>query len=629
LTAGFDTPRHRLLIALVVVLALIVTGVGLFVLLDDGDDAASACTPTVEPGPSVARRWNEALLSAIREDFPAPTVHARNLFHTSAAMWDAWAAYDPIAAGVFFDEKHTADDVGAARTEAISYAAYRVLVERFLPSPGAEVSVTRLDDLMAALCFDIEITDTEGDRPAAIGNRIAQTILEASVDDGSNESDDYADPAYESVNPPLVVAEPGTTMTDPNRWQPLELEVMVAQNGVPLTDTVQTFVGSQWGAVRPFALRPADDDRPALDPGPPPLIGDPGTDADFKRDAVEIIGYSATLDPTSTSTIDISPITQGDREVGSYDAAGRTINPVTGDDYEPAEVPLGDYGRVVAEFWADGPNSETPPGHWNTIANDVSDRLGDELRIGGEGPIVDRLQWDVSMYLALNGAVHDAAIAAWGAKSFYDYVRPISMIRYMGGLGQSSDPAGPAYDPDGLPLEPGLVEVITAASSAPGERHGALADHVGEIAVRSWAGGPDDPETEAGGVAWIRAVEWVPYQRSTFVTPAFAAYVSGHSAFSRAAAEVLTEITGSEYFPGGLGTFTVPAGSLEFESGPSVDVELQWATYPDAADEAGLSRLYGGIHVRSDDLRGREIGAEAGRGAWALAAQYLDGSIAD
>ena len=63
--------------------------------------------------------------------------------------------------------------------------------------------------------------------------------------------------------------------------------------------------------------------------------------------------------------------------------------------------------------------------------------------------MVDRLEWDVKMYFALNGAVHDAAIAAWGLKGFYDSVRPISMIRYMGGLGQSSDPTGPSSTPTG------------------------------------------------------------------------------------------------------------------------------------------------------------------------------------
>ena len=93
---------------------------------------------------------------------------------------------------------------------------------------------------------------------------------------------------------------------------------------------------------------------------------------------------------------------------------------------------------------------------------------------------------------------------------------------------------------------------ITAESSAPGERHEELADHVGEIAVRAWRGFPADPETETSGVGWILAVDWVPYQRSTFVTPAFPGYVSGHSTFSRAAAEVMTAFTGDAYFPGGL-----------------------------------------------------------------------------
>ena len=95
-----------------------------------------------------------------------------------------------------------------------------------------------------------------------------ETILAETIDDGSNEANGYVDPDYEPVNPPLVVAEPGAVMDDPNRWQPLELEVMVAQNGMPLSETVQTFVGSQWGDVTAFALDPPTDSRQALDPGP-------------------------------------------------------------------------------------------------------------------------------------------------------------------------------------------------------------------------------------------------------------------------------------------------------------------------------------------------------------------------
>jgi len=66
---------------------------------------------------------------------------------------------------------------------------------------------------------------------------------------------------------------------------------------------------------------------------------------------------------------------------------------------------------------------------------------------------------------------------------------------------------------------------------------------------------------------------------------------------------------------------------LEFESGPSDDVVLQWATYADAADQAGVSRLYGGIHVRSDDLRGRVIGQACGRAAWEKALAYIGGVV--
>ena len=107
----------------------------------------------------------------------------------------------------------------------------------------------------------------------------------------------------------------------------------------------------------------------------------------------------------------------------------------------------GDFARVFAEYWADGPKSETPPGHWNVIANEVADSPGFERRLGGTGAALDPLEWDVKMYFALNGAVHDAAIAAWGLKGFYDWARPISMIRYMGGMGQSSDPTGAVVRP--------------------------------------------------------------------------------------------------------------------------------------------------------------------------------------
>ncbi len=111
----------------------------------------------------------------------------------------------------------------------------------------------------------------------------------------------------------------------------------------------------------------------------------------------------------------------------------------------------------------------------------------------------------------------------------------------------------------------------------------------------------------------------MPYQDDNFVTPAFAAYVSGHSTFSRAAAEILTNFTGSEYFPDGLGEKTFDEDFLDFEEGPSETVTLQWASYYDAADEAGISRLWGGIHVPADDFAGRTMGATIGEDAFEFA----------
>ena len=614
--------RRAALLAIVATIAVVAVGV----IVVRPWSTAPACPPVKDhPTWTVARRWDEALLDAIRRALPAPTVHARNLFHTSAAMWDAWAAYDSRAAGYLVTEKHGAGNVAAARNEALSYAAYRVLSARYIKAVGASESLSEFDDLMDALCYPIGLTTTDGDSPAALGNRIAKAMLAFGLADGSNEGSGYADPAYKPVNGPLVVAKPGTTMIDPNRWQPLQLAHMISQNGIPIENGVQQAIGPHWGHVRGFALPDPNAAGVPIDPGPPPKLGDAASDQAFKDQAIEVIRDSSQLDPTGAPMIDISPGARGGSTLGTNDGRGHPVNPVTGKPYAPDPVNQGDFARVLTEFWADGPKSETPPGHWNVVANTVSDQLDPNLKIGGAGATVDRLEWDVKLYFALNGAVHDAAIAAWGLKGRYDSVRPISMIRYMGGLGQSSDPGQPSYNREGLPLVPGLVELVTKASTAPGQRHAALAGHEGAIAIKAWAGNPKDPKTGRGGVGWIQATNWVPYQLPTFVTPSFPGYVSGHSTFSRASAEVLTGFTGSEWFPGGLSEWTTKAGTLKVEAGPSSDVTLRWATYYDAADQAGISRLYGGIHIPADDLTGRRIGSECGKGAWARAQLYYAG----
>lgn len=581
--------------------------------------------------PSIARVWDDQILNAIRRDLARPVVHSRNLFHFSIAVWDGWAVYNPAVSNYIAREKVVSSDVAAARTETISYAAYRVLRARYADSPGKVTTLAALDAQMDTLGYDKAYSSVIGQTPAAVGNRIAALVLAMGLYDGANEIEGYKYPAgsYTPVNAPLTVVLPGDpTLTDPNRWQPLALAFMVDQNGNILPDKVQTFLGPHWGNVKNFSLPPLRaGDRTWLDPGPPPLLGGEGDDL-YKINNVEVIRLSSQLTPDDGVMMDVSPASMGNSFLGTNSGTGYALNPVTGQPYTPQLVKRGDYGRCIAELWADGPDSELPPGHWNTVANYVSDHPLVEKRFMGQGPILDDLEWDVKMYLALNGALHDAGIACWSAKGVYDFVRPICSIRYMCSKGQSSDPGGPAYDPQGIPLVPDLIEFITPESSAAGQRHEHLAEFVGEIAIRSWRGNPANPETQYSGTGWIRAALWVPYQRSTFVTPPFAAYTSGHSTFSRAGAEVLTKMTGSPWFPGGLGELAIPQDTfLAFEIGPTAAFHLEWASYYDAADEAANSRIWGGIHVRSDDFPARRMGSEIGIGAFAQARKYFDGQV--
>ncbi len=611
---------------------------------------------------SIAREWNELLLQAIRGDFARPTVHARNLFHTSAAMYDAWAVYDTTARPWLLgdtvngfvcplDSFPMPTDIEAARHRAISYAAYRMLRHRFDGSPGENALFTDIDFFMATQGYDWDSTSTDytTGSAAAMGNYIANCMIDFGMEDGANEAGSYENLYYEPVNDPLIMDLPGNPdISDFNRWQPLTLDVFIDQGGNPIPLNTPEFLSPEWGIVTPFSLQPEDLDIYQRDgdnywvyhdPGPPPYLNtqDTGGLSEEYKWGFELVSvWSAHLDANDTTMWDISPASIGniqkypdsipelrdfyDLIEGGDPSPGHAVNPITGQPYDPQIVPRGDYGRVLAEFWADGPDSETPPGHWFTILNYVNDHPDFEKRYRGQGVVMDDLEWDVKAYLMLGGAMHDVAISAWGVKGWYDYVRPVSAIRGMAELGQSSDPNLPSYHPGGLHLIPGYIELVEPGDPlAPG-------GNVGKIKLKAWRG-PDyipNPANTEAGVDWILAEEWWPYQRPSFVTPPFAGYVSGHSTYSRAAAEVLTLLTGDEYFPGGMGEFFCPANEfLVFEDGPSVDITLQWATYRDASDQCSLSRIWGGIHPPADDIPGRLMGIEIGVDAFYFAEQYF------
>ncbi|MCF8247453.1 MAG: T9SS type A sorting domain-containing protein [Saprospiraceae bacterium] len=620
------------------------------------------CSAIAQAQHSIARQWNEKVLEAISGDFARPTVHARNLFHTSVAMYDAWAVYSGTADTYLLGKKvhgfksslaavPQVNDVKAAQEAAISYAVFRLLKHRFKKSPRADLLFEDIDNFMVSLGYDPDYTSTNyACGPAAMGNHIAQTLIEYGLQDGSNEADGYKNQYYEPVNPAMSVALSGNpNVLDLNRWQPLQIDQIIDQSGNPIAGGIQPFLSPEWGNVQPFSLKPSDatvynrdghDYIVYLDPGAPAQLDtaaqSPASD-EYKWNHELVAVWSSHLDPNDGVLWDISPASIGniqsyptdfasyqsfyDLENGGDPSPGHPLNPKTGLPYAPQIVPRGDYARVLAEFWADGPSSATPPGHWFEIWNYVNDQPI-QRKWRGEGPVLDLLEWDVKSYLVLGGAMHDCAITAWGIKGWYDSSRPITALRGMAELGQSSDPNLPNYHPGGLPLIPGFIELIEAGDSLQGQS----GQYIGEVKMRAWRG-PNyisNPASDDAGVGWIRAKFWWSYQRPTFVSPPFGGFISGHSTYSRAGAEVLTAVTGDPYFPGGMGTFNCPKNEfLVFEDGPSEGLTLQWATYRDASDQCSLSRIWGGIHPPMDDIPGRLIGMKIGPAAVAFAEQFF------
>lgn len=632
----------------------------------------SICSASVAQVHSVARKWNEVLLEAIRHDYARPTIHARNLFHVSAAIYDAWAAFEPNAAPFFLGNSVGGfkipfdglpfDPVNkqALQEEAISYAAYNLMVHRFQDSPGFVKLKPLMDSLHTALGYDINFTSTDfsNGSAASLGVYIAEQIELFGLQDGSNERGSYSNLYYEPVNEPLDLTAGGDNyLTDPDRWQPLQFgESFIDQSGNVVKTGVIDFLGAEWGNVVPFSLNESSKSTHTLDgntyityydPGPPALIDtiSGASIADPYKWGFSLVSvWSSHLGTDDGVTMDISPASIGNLDINDFpdnfsdfpefynmlgggdNSTGYSTNPKTNKPYLPQIVPRGDYARVLAEFWADGPNSETPPGHWFVILNYVNDHPKFVRKFEGRGDVIDPLEWDVKAYFILGGTLHDVAIASWGVKGYYDYVRPISAIRYMATMGQCSDPGLPRYNRAGIPLIDGYIELVEEGDPLAGVSN----EHVNEIKILAWKGHTAilNMESDVAGVGWILAKDWWPYQRPSFVTPPFAGYVSGHSAFSRAGAQILSLLTGDEYFPGGMGEFYAPKNEfLVFEEGPTIDVTLQWAKYFDASDQCSLSRIWGGIHTPIDDLYGREMGAAIAKKSFEFAKGYFNGVV--
>jgi hypothetical protein len=444
--------------------------------------------------------WNEITLRAVRSGTLGPPQVARALAIVHTATYDAWAAYDEVAVGTRYGgalRRPAIERTLANKEKVISYAAYRALLDLYPAQKPA------LDGTMLLLGYDPNDTSTDVNTPQGIGNTVTANLLAFRHNDGANQLGNVAD-----TNGAIITMAYGdytgyqpvnttTQINDPNHWQPLTYS-----NGV-----TPKFLAAHWGHVQPFALT----NGAQLRPPPPPLY----PSARYKNEAREILQRTAHLN---------------DRQ------------------------------KAIAEYWADGPRSETPPGHWNLFAQAISER---------DGHSIDQ---DVKMFFALNNAELDASIAVWEAKVFYDFVRPITAIQFL------------------------------------------FADKM----IKTWRRGTN------GDQLMIPGSQWVPYQPGTFLTPPFAEYTSGHSAFSAAGAEILKLFTGSDRFNGRV---AILANSSRIEMNvPARDTVLSWPTFSAAANEAALSRRYGGIHFHSGDVESRKIGRAVADLVWEKAQTYFNGT---
>lgn len=433
--------------------------------------------------------WNNALLSAVRTTNPGPTITSRALAIAHTCMYDAWAAYDKRAKGSSGIDLLRA--AGSHSEAAIAEAVSHAAYRAAVDLfPGKQQEFA---SVLAMQGLEPQPKNFSIASPAGVANVACEAVLRSRHRDGSNQLGKLGTGPYSDYTGYQPLNSP-YSLNEPNHWQPLAL------TAADSSTREQRFLTPQWGNVKPFAIREPRSYRIK----PPALHGTPA----YREQVLEVVAYSAGLTESQ---------------------------------------------KMIAAYWADGPNTESPPGHWNLFAQHVSQR--DQ----------HGLEADVKMFFALNNAMMDAGILAWWVKRRYDYVRPVSAVR---------------HELNG--------QTITAWSRS------------------------------AGGKASMPGHSWEPYQTPGALTPPFAEYVSGHSTFSAAAAEILQRFTGSDVFGYEV---SFPAGSSYIEPGkvPTADLQMSWATFSDAADEAGMSRRYGGIHFRDADMEGRRLGREVGAQVWGRA----------
>ncbi len=512
---------------LVVVLALVLSCAGALL---SAEPASAAPPDSNNPGtrwpingypPDPAKDnaillWNEELLQAIRlhpgQTGPTITSRAIGVLHT--ATYDAWAAYDATAVPTLVngnERRPEAERNEANKKEAISYAAYRVLQNLFPAGRYPRIGEVNFAGQMEALGYR-----SDGTTPTAaaqVGARAADAVIASRANDGANQSGNYADTT--GYTPERAWNEPPL----PRSWHPLCVLTPTGRDAgkpiIPPAGTcpapdyaVQNPLTPHWRNVRSFAL---DAPNQFMPPRPP---------ADDTED-IEL-------------------------------ALADTSN-------------LTDAEKAAAEYWADGPGTEFPPGHWAVIAQALSRRNRHTL------------DTDAKMFFVLGNALLDAGISSWSAKYEHDYWRPITAIRHHYRGQRINSWLGPYRGYGMVPAEQWLPyqapHVVTPPFPEYTSGHSTFSA-AGRIAIIAFTGTDN-----------FRAQVTIP--------------------------------AGSSLFEPRTATH---AGT------PARDVTLTWKNLLDASNQSGMSRRWGGIHFESGDMHGRANGASVGYWAYDEARKYFTGT---
>lgn len=325
--------------------------------------------------------WNHIALEAIRAlgKLPfsspdrgrgGPPQVARSLGIIYSAAYDAWSAYDNDAKPRHSStpRRPVAQRTIANRRMAVSQAVYRAIVDQFPPGIFEPLFRSAFEGMLSAKLLAEGVTpgdaNTSANNPVGVGNLAANAVLAFRHTDHANQAGLYADTTgYTPVNRSMaaVLAASVDAIEFPGRWQSLTYLTADHEAKAP------AFIAPHWGLVKPFAMSTGHQFRPVTPPK--------------------------------------NPLSQG-----YLDQAKHVMD---------VQVNLNPEQKVIAEYWADGPRSELPPGHWCEFAAHVVER--------------DQMDLDdsVKLFFALANAIFDASIATWDAKRHFDYVRPVTAIRHL------------------------------------------------------------------------------------------------------------------------------------------------------------------------------------------------------